>query len=635
MTPHSPTNKTRILLPLAALAVVATGWLSLLQTSMTASNDPSPDAAGLVGPLMDDSGEFVVAWHTWGVTHPPAYPFLSLVANILTRVYGLFTPNGVATASMVSFTFGVLALIIMARPIWKLDPRGFATAAAILLPAFGQLTWLYSSVAEAYSMALLLTFGALMLALETGNNPHPNKAMALGLIFGLAVGHHRTLLAMLPALAIAAWPARKLGWRVWAGAAAFAALSLGVYFYLPVVKALGSPWVYGRSPLTLDGFLDALAAREYGGQIIPPTAPTAIAEALVGRIMFLARETSWGGLVIGAFGLGVGLSRAETRRAAATLAAIVGCYLLAPVSQFLLIGTHLLIMVASLALAAAWGLGLAAAPTRRPVLVGSIGLALAGGITATTFYFNRSQVAVYTQDKLGERITEAMKSISEKNPTVVEMWGPRYFTLAYGRLVSKELASIDLVDGRGELSNIPSGAEVMYAVQDVLYLYPPQLWSTKMGTPAFIESAGDGIVAIRREPRLSETPAGGASTDIAVDSAQAWIDPGGDVRVTIEWRCVRPTSVDYRVFVQITDQPGINRAEDIIAQGDRFAPVYGFYPTSGWQRSQLVRDDYRIPLSGGRNPTLAVIGLYTIGADGAFNNYLSASIPIAPYRPPP
>ncbi|HLF02705.1 MAG TPA: hypothetical protein VI547_12055, partial [Anaerolineales bacterium] len=93
---------------------------------------------------------------------------------------------------------------------------------------------------------------------------------------------------------------------------------------------------------------------------------------------------------------------------------------------------------------------------------------------------------------------------------------------------------------------------------------------------------------------------------------------------------IKAAPTDYHVFVQLTDQPQVTTAEDIVAQGDRFAPVYGFYPTSQWRENQLVRDDYRIPIPAGRVPTLAVIGLYTLKPEGGFSNYLSVNVPIDP-----
>lgn len=332
-------------LPLvAALGLVAAGWLTALQTTIGASGDPSPDAqpGGMVGPLMDDSGEFAVAWNTWGVVHPPGYPLLGFLANGLVRLFRLLGATPLAAASLVSFAFGLAALTVASRLV---SPSGPAQAAAVLLPAFGGLTWLYSVVAESYSFGLLLGFAALLMAVEAGENPRPHAVLLLGLTFGLAVGHHRTLLALTPALALAAWPARRLGMGAWLGAAGLAILSLGVYAYLPLAAALGSPWVYGRSPLTWPGLLDAILAREYTAQIAPPLALLEIGAALAGRVGFLAREMTTPGLILGVTGLALALWQPPTRRRAAILGLGVAGYLLAPVGQYLLIGTHLLSLI--------------------------------------------------------------------------------------------------------------------------------------------------------------------------------------------------------------------------------------------------------------------------------------------------
>ncbi|MBC7255125.1 MAG: DUF2723 domain-containing protein, partial [Chloroflexi bacterium] len=144
-----------------ALLIVGVVYAMSLQTSINAANEPFPDPKGLVGPLMDDTGEFIVAWHTWGVAHPPGYPLLNLLANILTRILRVMGANPVTSASLVSYIFGLLALGAVAWPIYRKDADGVGTALAILLPAFGQMIWLYSCSAEVCTFALFMGFGAI------------------------------------------------------------------------------------------------------------------------------------------------------------------------------------------------------------------------------------------------------------------------------------------------------------------------------------------------------------------------------------------------------------------------------------------------------------------------------------------
>jgi hypothetical protein len=624
--------------PLLALGAVALVWLSTLQTTIGAANDPLPDPTGLVGPLMDDSGELVVAWHTWGVSHPPGYPLLNATANVLTRVLGMLGVTPVAAASLVSLLCALLALWLMTRLVAPVDPSGLGMAAAVLLPAFGLLMWLYAVVAEVYAFGLLLAMVALLLAVRVGKRPTVRTACLLGLTFGLAVGHHRTLIALLPALAVAAWPARRLG-RAWLGAGALAVASLAVYAYLPLTAAAGSPWIYGRSPLTLPGMLDAVLAREYQGQLLPPTTPGAIVGALVERLAFLAREMTPPAMALGLAGLVVAMTWPGARRGAAALALVVAGYLLAPVGQALLIGTHLLILLASLALGGLWGLGMAGLTARRRSL-GWLGLVVTIAVAAATAATHRPQVLAYTRDPLGGRIVAAMAALDEPAPVLAEVWGPRFFALAYGKWVTGQLAAARLVDVRADLSGLPPAdrlPEVIYTTQDVLHLIGSERWAERLGPAFALESAGDGIVVLRQQPRLvAPSPPATApdrdEPDIVIDAARAWRADDGAVRVTVDWRAVRRSRQDYRVFVHVSDRNEIAEPADILGQADRRHPVYGFYPTTQWRVGQQVRDDYRVDLSrlagSPRAPRTVAVGLYTVGDDGTFVHHVQRVLPV-------
>ncbi len=614
---------------LAALAIVAMAWLSTLQTTIGAANDPYLDPSGLVDPLMDDSGEFVVAWHTWGVTHPPGYPLLNAGANVATRVLALVGVGGVTSASLVSFLCALAALAVMAWIVGRAGGNGWGPAAAVLLAGFGLMTWLYASVAEVYALGLLLACGMIALAIRLGDDPSRRGALALGLVAGLAVGHHRTLLALLPAVVFAAWPARRLGWRVWLAAGGVAIASLAVYVYLPLAALAGSPWVYGRSPATWAGFWDAVLAREYGAQLAPPLAPGAIYAALNGRFGFLMGEMSWLSFALGGPGLVVALRSPATRRLGIALGLVAAGFVLAPVGQYLVIGTHLLVMVAALAFSGLWGLAVASiGPGRRPVLVAALVLTVLAASVA--FSAHRDRVLVYSHDLVGEHIVAAAAALPEPAPTLVEAWGPRYFALASGKWVDRRLADARLVDARGDLAGLPGWGELpetLYTTQDLLHLAPPEQWAERLGGAVFLSSAGDGLVALQRAPDVSTAPARAAvavstAGDMALAAGQAWRE-GADVRVRLVWHAARDPERDYQVFVKVRDPGG-----KAVAQGDRSSPVYGFYPTSRWRAGERVADDYRISLPNGGQPEDVAVGLYTVGASGDFVDHLTATLPL-------
>jgi hypothetical protein len=621
-------TRLRPALPLLALALVAAVWLSTLQRTVGAANDPVADPTGLVGLLLDDTGEFAVAWHTWGVTHPPGYPLLNASANIITGLFEGLGARPMVSASLVSLTLGLAALLALAQPLYTQDRLGLATAAAIALPATGLLVWLYASVAEAYTLGLLLAFAALAMALAVGARPTPRGAVLLGLLFGLAVGHHRTLVMLLPALIVAAWPARALGWRPWLLAALAVALAQLVYLYLPLAALASSPWIYGRSPLTWAGFSDALLAREYGSQLaMPPLAD--FGPALAERLRFLAQETTPVGLVLGLLGLAFALAWPRLRRPAATYGLAVAGYLLAPVGQYLLIGTHMLIMVASFALAALYGLGILALGATRPPLA-LVGLALALVIASFGVIGRRPTILSYSRDPKGEQLITAVAALPGGRATVVESWGPRYFALAFAKWASGELSGIELIDARAALSGLPPAEALpptFVTTEAFMHLNGPEQWAQALGQPIALESAGHGLVAILRQPRSGDPPAENDHA-IIIRQAEARLDPLGDVLLTVEWQATVAPAEDYHVFVHVSERAQIESPADIMAQGDRAHPVYGFYPTSRWTAGQLVRDDYRVTVGRDRRPAFVTVGLYTVNDDGSFVNHLSRRVVI-------
>ncbi|GAB4265009.1 MAG: hypothetical protein Kow0080_04740 [Candidatus Promineifilaceae bacterium] len=621
------------ILPTAAILIVTAVWLWSMPTTIAIANAPLPDPTGAFNgilQLMDDSGEFVIAWHTWGVTHAPGYPLLGLVANLGTRLLDPLRLYPAAAAHLLSFFFAMGAFWLLTRPFSRLEPSGAAVAAVWLLPAFGILVWLYAVVAEAYAFGLLLAAAVLYTALQLGESPSTHRLYLLGLLFGLAVGHHRTLLFLGPALLLAAWPARRLGWRHWLAAATLAAMSLLVYLYLPVVAWAGSPWVYGRSPTTWAGFTDALLAREYSARLMPPTTLPEIAGALYGRLQYLAQEMSTAGLAVGIAGFIPAFIHPATRRLAAVLLLAFCGYWLAPVSQGLLIRSYMMILAASLILAAAWGAGLTALGKLRPWLP-MVGLLITAAIAANNFRTHQPYIWFHTKDQSGTQMIADAAQLPGDHPVVGEVWGPRFFPLAFGKLVTGELAHIRLYDLRGDLGGLPSPPpDVINVNEETLYAIPLPQWEQRYGTAVSLSSQGKQMVAVRKQPEIAPimtTPLA-ATAELQLLSASAELTADNNLFIKLQWQATSSPTQDYSVFIHVSDKAQIASADDIFAQGDRAHPVAGFYPTTHWQTGELVQDNYLIPLPAGKTPQLAAIGLYTVSPDGQFTNYLRYEMPI-------
>lgn len=626
------TPRTAHILPILALLLIVAVWLHSLPTQITAVNDPLPDPTGeFTGllQLIDDSGEFIIAWHTWGVVHAPGYPLLSLLANLWTRLIDPLRLYPATAANLLSFFAALGALLLMVRPLARMDRWGTAVAAALLLPAFGILVWMYAVVAEAYAFGLLLAFGLILLALALGEQPTKQRLLLLGLLFGLAVGHHRTLVFLGPALLAAAWPALKLGWRVWLGSALLATATLLIYLYLPLVAWAGSPWIYGRSPATWEGFSDAFFAREYSYRLLPPTTLPEIGAMLAGRLQYLAQEMSSLGLVVGLFGFAPGLLYAKTRRLAGVLLLAFAGYWLAPISQGLLIRSYMMILVASVTLAAAWGVGLVAMGQWQRWLP-PLGLLLTVFIAFQNVSANQSYILFHTKDETGQQLIADAAALPDERPFIGEIWSPRFFPLAYGQLVTGELAHVELVDLREDLSGLPDEPPPLIVVsREVLYAVPPEQWVERYGTAVSLSSHGQRMVAIR--PFLDIAPIApqplAAAEEIQLVEAVAERLADDTLFVQLWWQAVQPPSRSYSVFVHISDREQILGPDDLVAQQDNIHPVGGFYPTANWRVGELVQDNYYIPLPPGRPAQTVFVGLYTIEEDGRFTNHLAHQLP--------
>jgi hypothetical protein len=84
------------------------------------------------------------------------------------------------------------------------------------------------------------------------------------------------------------------------------------------------------------------------------------------------------------------------------------------------------------------------------------------------------------------------------------------------------------------------------------------------------------------------------------------VAPGGELRVALYWRALRPIPLDYKVFVHLL-APG----DSLIAQDDS-EPVAWSYPTTDWQPGETIRDEHVLIIdpSVPRGDYLLFAGLY-------------------------
>ena len=273
----------------------------------------------------DDSPETITAAFTLSHQHPPGYPLHSLLG----RVAVLGSPGGPAfSVNLVAAFFGALAValalaclveILTELAPWESQRQELLLGALAMALALGctQTFWFQATIAKGgiYTLNLALTFATLLCVLKVRSAglaclieqlrgqgsfaggglscgcPAPQALQLAGLFFGLGFANHWTSqIVLLPGYAVllAESRVRRDGWpraadllRMALWPAAFAALGLSLYVYLPLRARLGAPLVWGAAD-TWKGFLWIFDRSQYAG--IEQSKSLAVFMALLLRI---------------------------------------------------------------------------------------------------------------------------------------------------------------------------------------------------------------------------------------------------------------------------------------------------------------------------------------------------------------
>ena len=243
-----------------------------------------------------DGGDLIAAAWNLGVPHPTGYPTYTLLAWLFTRLpvgvvayrtnllsaacaagtsgllfasVRLLTPRG---GHAISAGHDVASGEVMADPGHGARLRAFLSAragvllagAAALTLAFSSLLWSQAVITEGYALLTLFAALLLWLALRWRAAGGDGLLWLAGLVLGLGLGNHLTLILGAPALLLLLWPERRrwLRLRVLLPALLLFLAGLGVYAYLPLA-ARGAPAVNWGNPQTWDRFLWVVTARQY------------------------------------------------------------------------------------------------------------------------------------------------------------------------------------------------------------------------------------------------------------------------------------------------------------------------------------------------------------------------------------
>ncbi len=663
--------RSRHLPLLIVLLLLVLIYLSTLQTIPNGSDHY----------FMIDVGETQIVLNVWGSLHFTGYPQYVISGNLLVALLRLLGIKAVTAPAVVSFVWGLLALITLYILSTRLTRQPLAAALLVLLFGLTRTVWIHHNIAEIYTFGLLLVIILYALALWPSPLPlstasdelaaSPNQPFSfaqriwsgpygrlrtgwgvrfldggiiyyLAFIGGIAVAHHRAVVTLIPALLFAVWPEltsnlRRLPRQV------IISLLLGLigfipYIYLPLRANAGAIWVYGE-PGTLPGlwtqFMGAEGVRFVG---LPQSWAALLANVQLVNGVLLTDLTA-PGIVLGLLGLLLATRSARHRTAAITfILGGLGAYLFHALLYSDVLSA--LILQVTLSIAVGWLFLMdwllvnavqradTAAPSpmdqnhpvKSPLYVwrGDLGvrfqtlrtarilITLVATLMALLLWAqNYPFIRALTTDPAGLETIALLPDVPP-NSTLMLPWGTRHFAVGLARDVWGQRPDITLVDHKADFR---SATEPLVTPDYVFYNYPVDWWQTQLNVPVYLRAAGPNLVAIAREPRVTNH-----DLPELINVLDAKITCTSDhITLNVDWAANTPPDADYSVYVHLLDD-----ASNLVAQADQNAPVYGWRPLTSWLANEAIHDVYRLP----RVTDIGSIryGLYRQLPDGTFQN---------------
>jgi len=151
-----------------------------------------------------DPAELVTAAVTLGISHPTGYPLYLLLAKAATLATPWLEPAAVLNA--LSGLLLVVALGVLIDVQRRLQIPSAVAAGSIAVLGTTPPLWNAATVAEVYTLHILLLVLVLELLATAGDRPRPVAVAAIFALAGVALGNHMTSVLLLPGLIL---------WLVW------------------------------------------------------------------------------------------------------------------------------------------------------------------------------------------------------------------------------------------------------------------------------------------------------------------------------------------------------------------------------------------------------------------------------------
>lgn len=614
------------LLGLALLAI----YLSTLQWQINGSSSP----------YATDVGEIQNALPRWGTIHYAGYPLYTFLGSLFVTLLRVLGVPPAAGASFFSAVWGLVAALLLYALQRRLDVRSSLAALCALLSGLATSLWIDASLAEVHTMTMALMLGVLILALDVGREGGDARLRWLAFLFGLSVVHQRSLLGLLPAVALLLGPRWRLLRDNWWQVALLLLAAAATYLYLPIRDWQGADWVFG-DPGSWQGFWTIVFDRKSERVLTLPGHWAGWRERLVGLIGLLRDDLPLAIYGLGGLGLlwGGGDASLERRRERWALALVALPYLAAALVIWeRRVSDALLAVKLPVIYVAAAGVGLLCeqlverAPGRKRVWNAGLALLLLALVGYLGWAYRPEVLAITraweTQEALSRAEALAADYVAEDDApiTLMALWGHDYWALTYAQAYQGRFPELNLVDHNADFRAVLARGDRLVTLDKTFYQFGLPWWRERLDG-IHLQSAGVGMVEIAPQAHrqlpddVAPGPTLALENGIRILAARIQAkEEGAAWQVTVYWQAVEAVEEDYSMAVHLLANDPPQGPDDVLAQADRCHPVSGWYPTSGWEQGEVVRDDYLLAIPSGSQPVGLRVGMYRITPEGAFEN---------------
>ena len=214
-----------------------------------------PDVGGT-----EDSPKFQFVGQVLGTAHSPGYPSYVMATWLFTRV-----PLGTLAykVNLFSAVCGALACMCIFLTARRIGVTRLLSLAAALGAATSYPVWSNSVTAEVYTLAAVLSGGAIYLLIAFAQSGGTWRLYAACAMWAIGFGNHLTIVGILPAAVIyGVWKDRSvLRPRVAITAAIIGLLGVAQYWFIAIRTMQGAPYLEARAT-TIMGVFDVITAKD-------------------------------------------------------------------------------------------------------------------------------------------------------------------------------------------------------------------------------------------------------------------------------------------------------------------------------------------------------------------------------------